>query len=171
MNIVHLLNADDGGEDWAFEHSDTEEEEEGAAVLAADDEGSVGTEAQTVPQPLPAHRATGNAYIDGIMRDSGLHIVREREVRAAYKERGELGLFSLFFTRDFRDSLRTWTNQILKEKGKPEVTVYELDAYMGLEIAMSFNPVTEMKELWSQKVFMVFLLSGVIKIRCGTVAA
>ncbi|OWZ21004.1 hypothetical protein PHMEG_0004525 [Phytophthora megakarya] len=36
---------------------------------------------------------------------------------------------------------------MLKEKGKPEATVYELDAYMGLEIAMSFNPVTEMKEL------------------------
>ncbi|POM63507.1 Hypothetical protein PHPALM_21083 [Phytophthora palmivora] len=146
MEIVHLLNAN--GEDWAFEPSDTEEEE-GAGVLAADDEGER-NETQTAPQPLP----TGNAYIDGIMRDSGLHIVREREVRASYKERGELGLFSLFFTRDFRDSLRSWTNQILKEKGKPEATVYELDAYMGLEIAMSFNPVTEMKELWSQKVFM-----------------
>ncbi|POM68374.1 Hypothetical protein PHPALM_15472 [Phytophthora palmivora] len=147
MEIVHLLNAD--GEDWAFEPSDTEEEEEGAGVLAADDEGER-NETQTAPQPLP----TGNAYIDGIMRDSGLHIVREGEVRASYKERGELGLFSLFFMRDFRDSLRTWTNQILKDKGKPEATVYELDAYMGLEIVMSFNPVTEMKELWSQKVFM-----------------
>ncbi|GMF49486.1 unnamed protein product [Phytophthora fragariaefolia] len=86
--------------------------------------------------------------------DCGLHIVREREVKAAYRERRELGLFSLFFTREFRDSLQSWTNKLLKEKGRPETTVYELDAYIGLEIAMSFNPVTEMKELWSQKPFM-----------------
>ncbi|GMF64029.1 unnamed protein product [Phytophthora fragariaefolia] len=43
---------------------------------------------------------------------------------------------------------------MLKEKGKLEATVFEIDAYIGLEIAMSIIPLTEIKELWSQKMFL-----------------
>ncbi|GMF42257.1 unnamed protein product [Phytophthora fragariaefolia] len=46
-----------------------------------------------------------------------------------------------------------WTIKLVKEKGKVEATVYELDAYIGFEIAMSFIPFTEMKELWSKEMF------------------
>ncbi|GMF26317.1 unnamed protein product [Phytophthora lilii] len=42
---------------------------------------------------------------------------------------------------------------MLKDKGQTEATVCELDAYIGLESAMSFNPSTEIKELWSKKPF------------------
>ncbi|OWY99411.1 hypothetical protein PHMEG_00029585 [Phytophthora megakarya] len=116
MDIADLLNVSDDAADWEFEMSDAAEDEEGE-----DDEGDVGVSAST-------ERRTGNAYVDNLIREkSGLHIIREREVKAAYKER---------------------------EKGKPEATVYELDAYIGLEIALSFNPVTEIKELWSKKFFM-----------------
>ncbi|POM60248.1 LOW QUALITY PROTEIN: hypothetical protein PHPALM_30917 [Phytophthora palmivora] len=43
---------------------------------------------------------------------------------------------------------------MVKDKGKPGATVYGLDAYIRLEIAMSFNPVTKIKEPWSPKMFM-----------------
>ncbi|KUF78757.1 WASH complex subunit [Phytophthora nicotianae] len=153
MDIAVLLNADDGADtDWCFEVSDTEEgEPNGTEGAEGDDVFNSESTAGALP---PGERRTGNAYVDGIIHDSGLHIIREGQVKAAYEERGELGLFSLFFTREFRDSLHRWTNEMLKEKGKPEATVCELDAYIGLEIAMSFNPVTEIKELWSQKMFM-----------------
>ncbi|POM75332.1 LOW QUALITY PROTEIN: Hypothetical protein PHPALM_7578 [Phytophthora palmivora] len=146
MDIAVLLNDEEVTcADWDFELSDSEDEEAGVDV--SDSETSSGA--------LPsAGRRTGNGYVDRIIRDSGLHIVREREVKTAYNERGELGLFSLLFTREFRDSLQSWTNKMLEDKGIPEATVCELDAYIGLEIALSFNPVTEIKEMWSQKLFM-----------------
>ncbi|GMF49482.1 unnamed protein product [Phytophthora fragariaefolia] len=125
MDITVLLNAtDDAEEDWEFEASDSEEE--GAREAEYVYEGDV-SDSEALDELQRVVRRTGNAY---------------------------LGLFSLFFTREFRDSLHSWTNTMLNDKGKPEVTVYELDAYIGLEIAMSFNPVTEIKELWSQKPFM-----------------
>ncbi|OWZ14705.1 hypothetical protein PHMEG_00011776 [Phytophthora megakarya] len=97
---------------------------------------------------------TGNEYVDGPIDESGLHLVQDREVTQAYKERGALGLFSLFFTRAFRDAFLCFTNTILTEKGKPKATVFELDAYIGMKIAMSIIPLTEIKELRSQKLFL-----------------
>ncbi|KAE8902184.1 hypothetical protein PF003_g13972 [Phytophthora fragariae] len=52
----------------------------------------------------------------------GLYIIRDKEVQAAYNARGELGFFSLFFTREFRASLQSWTNKTLKKKGIQEGT-------------------------------------------------
>ncbi|OWY92831.1 hypothetical protein PHMEG_00038001 [Phytophthora megakarya] len=86
--------------------------------------------------------------MDNLISGSGL------QVQAAYKECGELGLFFLFFTCEFQDSLQLLTNKMLNDIGKSEATVYEIDVYLGLEIAMSFNPVTKIKELWSKKIFM-----------------
>ncbi|KAK1935572.1 hypothetical protein P3T76_010267 [Phytophthora citrophthora] len=150
MGIARLLNFDDEEADWDFEDSENECGQE--AVDTEEDVDEVSDSEEDVT--TTAGQRTGNAYVDNLTRDSGLHIVREKEVTAALKGRGELGLFSLFFTREFRDSLLLWTNKMLKEKGKQEATVFELDAYIGLEIAMSFNPVTQMKELWSTKLFM-----------------
>ncbi|OWY90838.1 hypothetical protein PHMEG_00040851, partial [Phytophthora megakarya] len=150
MEIADLLNQVDDDADWDFEASDTEEEqdEEGdTSDLASETVRSAATSPQT-------QRLTGNEYVDNLIKSSGLHIIRSREVTAAYNERGELGLFSLFFTREFRTSLQSWTNEMLKEKGRQEATEYEIDAYIGLEIAMSFNPVTAIKDLWSQKLYM-----------------
>ncbi|OWZ22132.1 hypothetical protein PHMEG_0003222 [Phytophthora megakarya] len=119
MEILDLLNGDDDGADCEFEVSNTE----GNAATGAeckDDEESEG-------ETPPLHTT---------------HLCTEKE-----KERGELDFFSLFFTREFRDSLRTWTNKMLKEKGK-------CGTYIELEIAMIFNPVSEIKELCSTKLFM-----------------
>lgn len=159
MDICELLNDDDDTADWDIENSDAEEDD-GALPLAANAEEDVATDTDEdaaegiVGPPQIGRRNTGNAYVDGIISESGLHLIREGEVHDAYKKRGELGLFSLFFTRDFRDALLRWTNETLKEQGKVKATAFEPDAYIGLEIAMSIIPVTEIKELWSQKVFL-----------------
>ncbi|KAE8899747.1 hypothetical protein PF007_g16673 [Phytophthora fragariae] len=160
MDILDLLNDDDGSAEWEFEDSDVDDEEssENDAAIAEDEasteaDSDDASETATRLLPIP-QRLTGNAYVDGLIRESGLHIIRDREVSLAYKERGELGLFSLFFTREYRDSLRRWTNEMLKDKGKDEATLFEIVAYIGLEIAMSIIPLTEIKELWSQKLFL-----------------
>ncbi|KAE8966713.1 hypothetical protein PR001_g28316, partial [Phytophthora rubi] len=160
MDILDLLNDDDGSAEWEFEDSDVDDEEssENDAAIAEDEasteaDSDDASETATRLLPIP-QRLTGNAYVDGLIRESGLHIIRDREVSLAYKERGKLGLFSLFFTREYRDSLRRWTNEILKDKGKDEATLFEIVAYIGLEIAMSIIPLTEIKELWSQKLFL-----------------
>ncbi|OWZ17001.1 hypothetical protein PHMEG_0009118 [Phytophthora megakarya] len=140
MDIAGLLNFEDDDAE-----RNTEEGETGYEVL---DEGNAGVDSDRPAASTPTDR--GKRYVDKPIGGSGLLIIREREVQAAYKERGELGLFS----REFRDSLHLWTNKMLNDIGKPEATVYEIDAYIGLEIAKSFNPATEMKELWSKTLFM-----------------
>ncbi|OWZ21003.1 hypothetical protein PHMEG_0004524 [Phytophthora megakarya] len=104
MNIAALLNGDNDDGDWEFERG---EEDASNAGDKEDERVEGGNETHPATQPLPTAGTIGNAYIDGIIRDSDLHIVRDKEVKAAYKEQGELGLFSLFFTREFRDSLQT----------------------------------------------------------------
>ncbi|KAG7389171.1 hypothetical protein PHYPSEUDO_010973 [Phytophthora pseudosyringae] len=90
MDIADLLNVDDDAADWEFEVSDAEEDEEGTGDL--DEEGD-GVESDSDAQPTahvsaPTVRQTGNAYVDNLIGYSGLHIIREREVKAAYTERG-----------------------------------------------------------------------------------
>ncbi|GMF45459.1 unnamed protein product [Phytophthora fragariaefolia] len=128
MEISDLLNSDEDCASWEFEPSETEEEQANAnaSIIDNDEDGATESDGETAQEaevtPV-AHGRTGNPYVDSIGESSGLHIIRRREAQAAYTERGELGLFSLFFTRDFRDSLLSWTNKLLKEKGKVEATV------------------------------------------------
>ncbi|POM76935.1 Hypothetical protein PHPALM_5770, partial [Phytophthora palmivora] len=157
MDMHDLLN-EASDEEWEFE-SDVDDEEEEDTNESADCEEGTDTETDTASEaaaarPAAQRKLTGNSYVDEIIGESGLHIVRPAEVDRAYKERGELGLFSLFFTREFRDSLQSWSNLLLKEKGKPEATVFEIDAYIGLEIVMSIIPLTEIIEFWSHKLFL-----------------
>ncbi|OWZ15265.1 hypothetical protein PHMEG_00011130 [Phytophthora megakarya] len=113
-------DVDEKEEDNINESADCGEETESEADPASE---------AVAARPVAQRNLTGNAYVDGILGENGLRIIRPAGVDRAYKERGELGLFSLFFTRDFLDSLQSWTNLLLKEKGKPEATVFEMDAY------------------------------------------
>ncbi|POM81234.1 Hypothetical protein PHPALM_823 [Phytophthora palmivora] len=92
MDIASLLNFDDEEADWDFEDSENECGQE--TVDTEEDIDEVSDSDEDVTTPADQH--TGNAYVDNLIRDSGLHIVREREVTVAFKERGEVGLFSLF---------------------------------------------------------------------------
>ncbi|EGZ06332.1 hypothetical protein PHYSODRAFT_307305 [Phytophthora sojae] len=144
MEIHELLSEDDGSAEWEFEDSENEEEDSEVETATSEDEETTESDADCVSVAAEVTSAalrklTGNAYVDGLIRESGLHIIRDGEVKLAFKERGELGLFSLFFTREFRDSLQTWTNTMLKEQGKDEATVFEIDAYIGLENCYEYH--------------------------------
>ncbi|KAF4129169.1 Transposase IS4 [Phytophthora infestans] len=61
---------------------------------------------------------------------------------------------SIFSSVQHRDMLRGRTNARLLQIGKDEVTVAELDALMGLEIAMGILPLTKITDFWSEKRFL-----------------
>ncbi|GMF29020.1 unnamed protein product [Phytophthora fragariaefolia] len=129
MDISDLLNgADEGSFDWEFNDGEADPSDEEVNHLETDycDESTD----ETPFTPNASARRTGNAYVDGPFRESGLHILRDREDESAYTDRHELGLFSLFFTGDCRDALWGWTNEKLREKAKDLTTAVEFDALL-----------------------------------------
>ncbi|KAE8986120.1 hypothetical protein PR003_g23711 [Phytophthora rubi] len=92
-------------------------------------------------------------YIERLTSGSGLHRLRPRKVQQAYEKNAEGGLFGLFVSVKLKRAWRNWTNAVLKAKGEMPVTVAELDAYIGLEMAMSLIPTTDIKELWPKSNF------------------
>jgi hypothetical protein len=49
--------------------------------------------------------------------------------------------------------MNQWTNQKLASKGKKKVTQEQFLAYIGLEIAMSFVKLNQVKYDWTEKMF------------------
>lgn len=126
MNVVDLIGEWDH-EDW----EEVEEEEEDAVA------------------PTEAART----YIANLTSSSGLHLRKPELTKAAYERHGEAGLFGLFVSEKLKSAWRTWTNTVLMSKGEPSATGVEIDAYIGLEMAMSLVPITDIKEFWSDKKF------------------
>ncbi|EGZ24218.1 hypothetical protein PHYSODRAFT_481445 [Phytophthora sojae] len=93
-------------------------------------------------------------YIASLKTSSGLHIAERTRVEKAFQDHGELGLFSLFITREFKNRIQDWTNEGLKLLGKAETIDSEFDAYIGLELAMSICPLNEITEFWSERRFL-----------------
>ncbi|RLN05777.1 hypothetical protein BBJ28_00019071 [Nothophytophthora sp. Chile5] len=93
-------------------------------------------------------------YIASLTNDSGLHLVEEAQIRKAYRDGGEVGLFSLFITHKFKDTIRQWTNEQLVKQGRRATTPSEFDAYLGLELAMSICPLNDITEFWSERRFL-----------------
>ncbi|GMF48072.1 unnamed protein product [Phytophthora fragariaefolia] len=88
MDIHGLLNDDDGSAEWEFDESDVDEEESDVNETAhAEEEGeSRGCDSDAaVAIPVSHHKLTRNAYVDGIICESGLHIIRDGAVKLAYK--------------------------------------------------------------------------------------
>ncbi|ETP30017.1 hypothetical protein F442_20917 [Phytophthora nicotianae P10297] len=98
--------------------------------------------------------STANGYIAAFKVSSGLHLVDEEETKRAYRNHGELGLFSLFITQEIKRSLGQWTNEALSIRGLAPTTIAEFDAYLGLEFAMSICPLNEISDFWSEKRFL-----------------
>ncbi|KAE9280693.1 hypothetical protein PF008_g28076 [Phytophthora fragariae] len=73
MDILDLLNDDDGSAEWEFEDSDVDDEEssENDAAIAEDEasteaDSDDASETATRLLPIP-QRLTGNAYVDGLI--------------------------------------------------------------------------------------------------------
>ncbi|KAG1685220.1 hypothetical protein DVH05_006673 [Phytophthora capsici] len=92
-------------------------------------------------------------YINRLTPDSGLHLLKRKMIERAYRTQAEAGLFGIFVNEKLKGAWRKWTNEVMDAKCEPRVTVAELDAYIGLEMAMSLIPITDIKEFWSDKRF------------------
>ncbi|OWZ18969.1 hypothetical protein PHMEG_0006857 [Phytophthora megakarya] len=149
MDISTRLN-DDDEPDWEFEDSD---HEDGADVTPPANEEEDESHVEVVTPPVESFLAqytlTANKYVGGFIEESGIHIVRDREVTETYKDRGELGLFSLFSGR-----FAPLVQHDAHVEGKPNATVFEIATYIGTEIVMRIIPLTEINVLRYQKLFL-----------------
>ncbi|OWZ08096.1 LOW QUALITY PROTEIN: hypothetical protein PHMEG_00019414 [Phytophthora megakarya] len=105
-------------------------------------------------QSVHAPSSLGRAYMDSLNMQNGLHIVAPARVIKAYRDNAEYGLFALFVTAAYGRTLLTWTSDVLASKGQPKLTESELNAYCGLEIAMSICPLSDIAEYWSESRFL-----------------
>ena len=94
-----------------------------------------------------------NPYIQQLIADSGLHLLRDNQTRSAFAKGRERGLFHLFLHNSFLDNMRIWTNDKLKTKHHPPMTPEFFMAYIGLEIASSLSPAHRLSDYWSSKAF------------------
>jgi hypothetical protein len=62
-------------------------------------------------------------------------------------------LFELFLPKRFWDAILQWTNDNLVEKLKKLITKEQFFAYIGLEVAISINPLDDIKDFLSTKKF------------------
>ncbi|GMF33858.1 unnamed protein product [Phytophthora lilii] len=78
----------------------------------------------------------------------------EARIKQAFDKDGSYGLFALFVTGVLRQSIRGWTSTRLEAGGKKPLTESELNAYLGLEIAMSICPLNDIADYWSGERFL-----------------
>ena len=83
-----------------------------------------------------------------------LYIRRIDDVKNAFNKFGPVGLFRLFLTNSFFRALLHWTNIRLAECGKKTISEAELNAYVGLELAMSISEQNAIEDYWSTKAFL-----------------
>jgi Transposase IS4 len=102
-------------------------------------------------------------YVQYLLDSSQLHIIQPDNVKKAYKTAGVLGLFHLFITSSWFESMRVWTNKRLISKGKKVVSKNQFRAYVGLELAMSIIQMNNMRSFWQSEMFTGHLTSG---LRC-----
>ncbi len=102
-----------------------------------------------------------NTYVKMLQTKSKLILLQKAPAKRALEgPHEELGLFYLFFTLSFWETIRLWTNKRLVGNGLPECTRDGFAAYIGLEMGMSlvrslvrFNGIKSI----GQKVFLLGL--------------
>jgi hypothetical protein len=98
--------------------------------------------------------ATRNPYVKKSSEDSLLHILQPKRVKNAFEnENKESNLFHLFVGRSLFEAILRWTNKELAKKGKRQISLEKLMAYIGLEIAMSIVEIGSIKQYWETKAF------------------
>ena len=98
-----------------------------------------------------------NDYIKTLVESSGLHLLEPKNCVNSFERDGLLGLFHLFLPSKFvKDSLYEWTKQeMIKNHPNIKFNYTMFKQYIGLEIAMSFNFFSQIRDCWSTK-----MLSG-----------
>lgn len=91
-----------------------------------------------------------NPYVQELSDESFLSILQPRRIKNAFENEHERGMFQLFLSRSFFESMLMWTNIKLTKKGKPNISLEKLMAYIGLELAMSLVKMGSIDHYWSQ---------------------
>ena len=87
---------------------------------------------------------------DGLLKTDMLLIKNRTQVERLYKREGLFGLFSLFLTKNLKESIIQWTNERLGSINEPLVSLDKFHSYLGLELAASRVPLNSWKEYWSK---------------------
>jgi hypothetical protein len=101
-----------------------------------------------------ASEVQDNKYLQKLSDDCYLSILQRSRVRRAFHSREkEKALFQLFLSSSLWDSILCWTNTELQKKGKPEISLEKLMAFIGLEMAMSLVQIGSIAQYWSKSRF------------------
>ena len=95
--------------------------------------------------------ASQNEYIQELLQHTKQEILQKDKVTIAHTSKKELGLLHLFLTKAFFESLRSWTNTRLEEKGKKTVSESKFWVFVRLELAMSIMQLNQISDYWSIK--------------------
>jgi hypothetical protein len=95
-----------------------------------------------------------NPYIRDQIDKSKLNAHQEARVCKAFQASRALGLVNQFLDKTLLRAIQTWTNDVLRARGKVKACDNEFNAYLGLEIAMSLVKFSRMKDYWSSKLFL-----------------
>jgi hypothetical protein len=94
-----------------------------------------------------------NPYVRKLSEDSFLSILQPRRVKNAFQNEKERGLFQLFLSNSLFESMLRWTNVELTKKGKQQISLDKMMAYIGLEVAMSLIQMGDIAHYWSRSRF------------------
>jgi hypothetical protein len=125
--------------------SDSSEDDEAEEL-----NGVEGSESPVISTSTPYN----NEYVRTLLDSADLCIMQPGLVNAAYEsENKELGLFHLFLTQNYLETVCKWTNEVLERKGRKQATVKEFYAYIGLEMGMSLLRYNDIKKYWAEGSF------------------
>jgi hypothetical protein len=129
--------------------SDDDEEEESLESVEENDVAEPAEPSTTSDNPYD------NAYVKRLLDIADLHILQPGEVNLAYGSSSkQLGLFRLFSTSNYVETVCKWTNESLQQKGQKSRSMKEFQAYMGLELGMSLLKYNDIKQYWAEGCFL-----------------
>lgn len=97
-------------------------------------------------------------YCRKYKESSGLKILKERLLMGGMNHGSgpKIGPFHLFLRRSFFQCVLNWTRHSMRRKGyrNRRLSVDELMAYFGIEIAMPLNRLNRIKDYWLSTMFL-----------------
>lgn len=94
-----------------------------------------------------------NKYIENIMNNSFLSLLQPNRAQGAFVKDHEKGLFHLFLSPTFWSGVLQWTNASRHKKGKKQICMDQLQAFIGLELAMSIVKIGSICAYWERARF------------------
>ena len=102
-------------------------------------------------QPTEAHDSNCIKKLIEVSSTTMYNYVHEENV---FTNKGEVGLFNLFCNDSIKNSVFEWTNKGTEALCSPyRTTKHDLGLFTDIEFAMSLNPLPDIKDHWSSKIF------------------